>query len=289
MKGEFRDKDSHPSLPTIFSNLRHQPPCPPPLLAVSHHLTTTSDEADFKKEFNTNNDGASIEVVRRPRGRPPGSRNKPKPKPPVVITQEPDSSMSPYVLEVPSGLDIVAAVTRFCNHRDTGLCVLSGCGTVSNVSFRQPTTTITFHGCFELLSISSTVLPSSSPPSAVLTPFANRFAISLAGPQGQTVGGAVTGPLIAAGTVYIVAASFNNPLYHRLPMDEEDDHVRSSGGGSVSAAREQSPGSGGGDGGRHHAAPSTAADSVSMYSCQPPSDVIWAPTPRQALPHSPLY
>ncbi|KAI3672597.1 hypothetical protein L6452_38692 [Arctium lappa] len=273
MKGEIRDKASHPSLPTIFSNLDHQPPCPPPRFPVSHYLTTTSDEADNKKEFNTTNDGASIEVIRRPRGRPPGSRNKPKPqpKPPVIITQQPDSCMSPYVLEVPDGLDIVSAVTRFCNHRDTGLCVLSGCGTVSNVSFRQPTTTtITFHGCFELLSISATVLP--SPPSA---PFANRFAISLAGPQGQTVGGAVTGPLLAAGTVYIVAASFNNPLYQRLPIEEEDDPESVSGGV---------------DGGRHHAAPSTAADSVlSMYSCQPPSDVIWAPTPRQALPHSPLY
>lgn len=197
--------------------------------------------------------------------------------------------MSPYVLEVSGGLDIVAAVTRFCNNRDTGLCVLSGCGSVSNVSFRQPTTTITFNGCFELLSISATILPSSSPPSAVLTPFANRFAISLAGPQGQTVGGAVTGPLIAATTVYIVAASFNNPLYHQLPMEEEDDHVRSSGDGSAFAARDQSPGSGGGDGGRHYAAPSTAADSVSMYSCHAPSDVIWAPTPRQAPAHSPFF
>ncbi|KVH99697.1 AT-hook motif nuclear-localized protein 28-like [Cynara cardunculus var. scolymus] len=280
MEAEFGDKDS---LPAIFSTHHHHHR-PPPLLAVSHHLTTTSDEADNKKEFSTTNDGASIEVVRRPRGRPPGSRNKPKPQPLVAfITQEPDSLMSPYVLEVPGGLDIIAAVTRFCNHRNTGLCVLSGCGTVSSVSFRQPTTTITFHGCFELLSISATVLSSTSPPSAVMTPFANRFAISLAGPQGQTVGGAVTGPLIAVGTVYLVAASFNNPLYHRLPMEEEkDEHIRSSNGGSVSV-------SGGVDGGRRHAAPSTAADSVSMYNCQPPSDVIWAPTPRQALPRSPLY
>ncbi|KAJ9567813.1 hypothetical protein OSB04_003779 [Centaurea solstitialis] len=168
--------------------------------------------------------------------------------------------MSPYVLDVPGGLDIIAAVTRFCNHRDTALCVLSGNGAISDVSFRQPTTTntITFQGRFDLLSISATVLPSSmSSPRPPQTPLADRFAVSLAAPQGQTIGGAVTGPLIAAGTVYIVAASFNNPLYHRLPIEEEveeeeDDRVRSTSG------------SGGGDGGsRRHAA---AAD---MYGCQP--------------------
>ncbi|KAJ9567694.1 hypothetical protein OSB04_003660 [Centaurea solstitialis] len=167
--------------------------------------------------------------------------------------------MSPYVLEVPGGLDIIAAVTRFCNHRDTALCVLSGNGAISDVSFRQPTTTntITFQGRFDLLSISATVLPSSMPsPRPPQTPLADRFAVSLAAPQGQTIGGAVMGPLIAAGTVYIVAASFNNPLYHRLPIEEEveeeDDRVRSTSG------------SGGGDGGiRRHAA---AADS---YGCQP--------------------
>ncbi|KAJ6930373.1 hypothetical protein NC652_014023 [Populus alba x Populus x berolinensis] len=51
-------------------------------------------------EFNSSGgtDGATIEVVRRPRGRPPGSKNKPKP--PVIITREPEPAMSPYILEV---------------------------------------------------------------------------------------------------------------------------------------------------------------------------------------------
>lgn len=145
---------------TMFSDLRHQPP-PPPHFAVTHHLVSTSEEADSKKESNTTNDDASIEVVRRPRGRPPGSKNKPRP--PVFVTREPDTAMSPYVLEVSDGSDIVAAITGLCNHRTTGLCVLSGSGTVSNVSFQQPastTTAITFHGRFDLLSISATILPS---------------------------------------------------------------------------------------------------------------------------------
>lgn len=277
----------------MFSDLRHHPP---PHFAVSHHVASTSEEADSKKESNTTNDDASVDVVRRPRGRPPGSKNKPKP--PVFVTREPDTAMSPYVLEISDGSDIVAAITRLCNNRATGLCVLSGSGAVSNVSFQQPTTTtaINFHGRFDLLSISATILPSSVTSSSLKGSEdflarlpAARFAVSVSAPQGQTIGGTVNGPLIAAGTVYIIAASFNNPLYHLLPM-EEDDHVRSSGGGSASAAaREQSPHSGGGDSGRHHAEPSSAAATDSLFSCHLPADVIWAPIPRQPPRHSPLF
>lgn len=104
-------------------------------------------------------------------------------------------------------------------------------------------------------------------------------------PQGRTFGGTVVGPLIAAGTVYIVAAAFNNPIYHRLPM-EEDNNIRNGGNGFVSAAIDnQASGSRGGENGNHHqAVPLTAAEVLSMYPGE-----IWAPTPRQSHPHSSLY
>lgn len=320
MKGDYRDdKNPHPST-TMFSKFHHhqqphyhqpqpqQTPSPPPPhhLAITSHqfqLSNTSEEADSrssrspsraitptptKRDVSTTtaNDGASIEVAKRPRGRPPGSKNKPKP--PVVITREPDPSMAPYVLELPGGTDIVDSVTRYCRKRNMGLCILTGSGTVANVSLRQPSSTpgatVTFHGRFDILSISATVFPSLSP-SSTLAAFANGFTISLAGPQGQIVGGAVVGPLMSAGPVYIIAASFNNPLYDRLPSEEEN-----SGGGSGSAAApsDQSPpaGSAGGDSGGRHP---TAADSMSMYSSHLASDVIWAPTPRQASLHPPPY
>ncbi|KAI3751786.1 hypothetical protein L2E82_22877 [Cichorium intybus] len=319
MKGEYReDKGPPPSTTTMFSKFHHhnhhqpqQQQTPPPQhFAISSHqfqLSNTSEEADSrsrspnhaithtptKKDGSiTVNDGASIEVARRPRGRPPGSKNKPKP--PIVITRESEPSMSPYVLELPGGIDIVDAVARYCRKRNMGLCVLTGSGTVANVSLRQPSTTpgatVTFHGRFDILSISATVLPSLSQSSSVAS-FANGFTISLAGPQGQIVGGAVSGALMSAGTVYIIAASFNNPLFHRLPS-EEDDNLRNSGGGTGSAAAgDQSPpaGSAGGDSGGHHAPPSTAGDSMSMYSCHLPNDVIWTPTARQASQHPPPY
>jgi hypothetical protein len=108
-------------------------------------------------------DGATIEVVRRPRGRPPGSKNKPKPL--VFITRDPEPAMSPYVLEVLGGNDIAEAISRFCHRKNMGICVLTGSGTVANVTLCQPSPTpgaiVNFHGRFDILSISATFLTST--------------------------------------------------------------------------------------------------------------------------------
>ncbi|PON63479.1 AT-hook motif nuclear-localised protein [Parasponia andersonii] len=226
-------------------------------------------------DANQPGDGATIEVVRRPRGRPPGSKNKPKP--PVIITRDTEPAMSPYILEVPGGNDIVEAIARFCRRKNMGLCVLTGSGTVANVTLRQPSTTpgatVTFHGRFDILSITATFVPQTTPS----CPVPNGFTISLAGPQGQIVGGLVAGALVAAGTVYVVAASFNNPSYHRLPAE---DDARNSG----SAEGLSPPLSGGAESGGHAPAESCG---MSIYSL--PSDVIWAPTARQPPPPPPPY
>ncbi|KAE8684573.1 AT-hook motif nuclear-localized protein 17 [Hibiscus syriacus] len=230
-------------------------------------------------DANSGGDGASIEIVRRPRGRPPGSKNKLKP--PVVITHEPQPAMSPYILEIPGGNDIVEAVSRFSRRKNIGICVLTGSGTVSNVSLRQPSSatpggTITFHGTFEILSLSATF-----PTQTTSCHVPSTIPISLAGPQGQIVGGFVAGPLVAASNVFLVAATFNNPSYHRLPGEEEEGRNTVSSGG----AGGQSPPLSGGGGDNSHGG---GADScgVSMYNNHlGGSDVIWAPTARAPPPY----
>ncbi|CAN4092342.1 unnamed protein product [Withania somnifera] len=227
------------------------------------------------------NDGATIEVVRRPRGRPPGSKNKPKP--PVIITRDAEPSMSPYILEIPSGVDIISSITKFCRKRNMGLCVLNGSGTVTNVTLHQPSTTpvstVTFHGRFDILSLSATIVqPHVNIPSN--NGITNGFTISLAGPQGQVVGGGVSGPLVTAGTVYLIAATFNGPSYHRLPGKEE--MAGNSGGGNEGAGSPpHTEVSGGGDSGHQPSTTAPESCGMSIYSCHLPSDVIWAPTARQ--------
>ena len=50
-------------------------------------------------------------TARKPRGRPLGSKNKPKP--PVVVTRESEAAMRPVVLELAAGCDVVSAVAAF--------------------------------------------------------------------------------------------------------------------------------------------------------------------------------
>ncbi|XP_059655092.1 AT-hook motif nuclear-localized protein 23-like [Cornus florida] len=156
-------------------------------------------------------------VARRPRGRPPGSKNKPKP--PVIITRESANTLRAHILEVGNGCDIFDCVATYARRRQRGICVLSGSGTVTNVSLRQPAAAgsiVTLHGRFEILSLTGSFLPPPAPPGAT------SLTIFLAGGQGQVVGGSVVGELIAAGPVIVIAASFTNVAYERLPLEEEE-------------------------------------------------------------------
>ncbi|XP_061372094.1 AT-hook motif nuclear-localized protein 17 [Gastrolobium bilobum] len=290
MKGEYVEQHvPNNETPTMFSKLpqqqQQQQSQQPQHHSFSHNPFQLSGEDDNRnsggatpitvQKPNSSGDGATIEVVRRPRGRPPGSKNKPKP--PVIITRDPEPTMSPYILEVSGGNDVVEAIARFSRRKNMGLCILTGSGTVVNVTLRQPSTTpgatVTFHGRFDILSVSATFLPQQSGASPMGP---NGFSISLAGPQGQIIGGIVAGELMAAGTVFVIAASFNDPSYHRLPPEEEARN-------SVSGGDGHSPPVSGGGGGESGHGPAESCG-MSMYSCHLPLDVIWAPTARPPPP-----
>ncbi|CAA2963573.1 AT-hook motif nuclear-localized protein 15-like [Olea europaea var. sylvestris] len=153
---------------------------------------------------------------RRSRGRPPGSKNKPKP--PIVITKDSPNALRSNVLEISSGGDIAETISTFAQSRRCGVSVLSGSGVVTNVTLRQPAApggVIALSGRFEVLSLSGAFLPAPSPPGA------NGLAVYLAGHQGQVVGGTVVGSLTASGPVMVIAATFTNATYERLPLEEE--------------------------------------------------------------------
>ncbi|KAJ4963417.1 hypothetical protein NE237_023356 [Protea cynaroides] len=257
MKNEYEEGKGGGGKTSMFPKLHHH--------VVTQESQNPSQQTSEDDQSRTTGgagatDGATVEVMKRPRGRPPGSKNKPKP--PIIITRDTTDSttMRPHVLEVAGGVDVVDALARFVHRRNIGICVLTGSGTVANVTLRQPSATpgatVTFHGRFDILSISATLLPPSSIPSS-----ANAFSISLAGPSGQIVGGSVAGSLLAVGTVYIVAATFSNPSYQRLPVEDELQSHSPSVSGSGAAPAESC--------------------GVSIYSGHLPTDVIWAPTARQ--------
>jgi len=236
--------------------------------------------------------GTSGSSGRRPRGRPPGSKNKPKP--PIVITKESPNAMRSHVLEISSGADIAESLATFAQRRHRGVSVLSGSGIVTNVTLRQPAapgSVVTLHGRFEILSLSGAFLPAPSPPGAT------GLTVYLAGGQGQVVGGGVVGPLVASGPVLVIAATFTNATYERLPLEEEPEGEGGGGGNGGGEGGEKAFGgaaSGGSgsqsqpQGGSLGAEVSTSSITMPIYS-MPPSmiangqmahDMFWGPPPR---------
>ncbi|KAE8807344.1 AT-hook motif nuclear-localized protein 20-like [Hordeum vulgare] len=168
-------------------------------------------------------EGAVVMVVpanRRPRGRPAGSKNKPKP--PIFVTRDSPNALRSHVMEVAAGADVADSIAHFSRRRQRGVCVLSGAGTVADVALRQPAApgaVVALRGRFEILSLAGTFLPGPSPPGST------GLTVYLAGGQGQVVGGSVVGALTAAGPVMVIASTFANATYERLPLDDaEEDH-----------------------------------------------------------------
>ncbi|KAI3822157.1 hypothetical protein L1987_09739 [Smallanthus sonchifolius] len=170
-------------------------------------------------------EGKDGEMGRRPRGRPSGSKNKPKP--PIIITRDSANALRTHVMEVSDGCDVMDSISTFARRRQRGVCIISGTGTVTNVTLRQPASpgaVMSLHGRFEILSLSGSFLPPPAPPAAT------GLTIYLAGGQGQVVGGSVVGALVAAGPVVIMAASFSNAAYERLPLEDEESTLPIQGG-----------------------------------------------------------
>ncbi|KAF2316328.1 hypothetical protein GH714_041669 [Hevea brasiliensis] len=170
------------------------------------------------------NSGPEDIVARRPRGRPPGSKNKPKP--PVIITRESANTLRAHLLEVGSGCDVFECIANYASRRQRGICVLSGAGTVTNVTIRQPAAAgaiVTLHGRFEILSLSGSFLPPPAPPGAT------SLTIFLAVGKGRWWRKRC-GELTAAGPVIVIAASFTNVAYERLPLEEDEQLQMQSGG-----------------------------------------------------------
>ncbi|CAL9191291.1 unnamed protein product [Musa hybrid cultivar] len=214
----FQPQQQQPKMDEEQSSLRHGNKRDNDDSSSSNNNSNSADGKQLAPLATPGNGGAEgREIIRKPRGRPPGSKNKPKP--PIIITRESANALLSHVMEIADGYDICESVATFACRRQRGVCVLSGSGTVTNVTLHQPASpgaVVTLHGRFEILSLSGSFLPPPAPPAAT------GLAIYLAGGQGQVVGGSVVGPLIASGPVIIIAASFGTAAYEQLPLAAEE-------------------------------------------------------------------
>ncbi|KAL2942648.1 AT-hook motif nuclear-localized protein 20 [Bienertia sinuspersici] len=110
----------------------------------------------------------------RPRGRPPGSKNKPKP--PIFVTRDSPNALRSHVMEVAGGADVADSIAAFARRRQRGVCVISAAGAVNGVTIRQPSTgpgganVVALHGRFEILSLTGAFLPGPAHPDPPASP-----------------------------------------------------------------------------------------------------------------------
>ncbi|KAA3463170.1 AT-hook motif nuclear-localized protein 5-like [Gossypium australe] len=103
--------------------------------------------------------------------------------------------------------DIVAKMLSFSQQRPRAVCILSGSGTVSYVTLRQPassTPTVTYEGQFEILCLSGSYLLAEDGGPRSRT---GGISASLSTPDGHVIGGGVA-TLIASSLVQLVVCSF---------------------------------------------------------------------------------
>ncbi|CAB4261735.1 unnamed protein product [Prunus armeniaca] len=222
-------------------------------ISINENNSGRSSGGDEDRDQDEPKEGAVEIGSRRPRGRPPGSKNKPKP--PIFVTRDSPNSLRSHVMEVAGGADVAESVAQFARRRQRGVCVLSGSGSVANVTLRQPAApgaVVALQGRFEILSLSGAFLPGPAPPGST------GLTVYLAAGNGQVVGGSVVGSLVAAGPVMVVAATFANATYERLPLEEDEEGGGSGGGGHNNGGSGNSPTGGGssgaqlGSGGHQH-------------------------------------
>ncbi|XVF13137.1 hypothetical protein REPUB_Repub08aG0182200 [Reevesia pubescens] len=142
---------------------------------------------------------------KRNRGRPRGSGRKQQL---ATLGEWMNSSagfaFAPHVVTIGIGEDIVAKMLSFSQQRRRAVCILSGSGTVSSVTLRQPassTPTVTYEGHFEILCLSGSYLLAEDGGRT------GGISASLSTPDGHVIGGGVA-TLIASSLVQLVLCSF---------------------------------------------------------------------------------
>ncbi|KAK7358625.1 hypothetical protein VNO77_00562 [Canavalia gladiata] len=152
--------------------------------------------------------GSTSPSQKKGRGRPPGSGRKQQL---AALGEWMNSSaglaFSPHVVTIGVGEDIVAKLLSLSQQRPRALCILSGTGTVSSVTLRQPASVnagVTYEGRFQILCLSGSYLVAEDGGPSNRT---GGISVSLSSPDGHVIGGGVA-VLIAGSPVQVVLCSF---------------------------------------------------------------------------------
>lgn len=165
-----------------------------------------------------------------PRGRPSGSKNKPKTTS-LLVAQPVEPSMKLVIINVDRGKDIMQSILNVAHQGCVSLTVLSASGTVTSVTLcNSPNDgggALMLHGPFTLLSINGSYFYNNNQynlhSGATRSPPVS-FGIHLSTSKGKILGGAIGGNVIAGDDVSITLSTFSHPeIYNCVPKGEEED------------------------------------------------------------------
>ncbi|MED6177099.1 hypothetical protein PIB30_094625, partial [Stylosanthes scabra] len=168
---------------------------------------TTSDVERYilVPRVSANNDDNPLLGLKKPRGRPRGSKNKPKP--PIFIREANEHGMRPIFIQMAPGVDVIQALINFAVSRHIGISILSACGSISEATIHNTLSLSTnpigllMRGPFNMMSLSGTYYDGH------VQPASSSFSILLGGTYGQVFGGIITGKVVGAGIVKVMVAS----------------------------------------------------------------------------------
>jgi hypothetical protein len=147
----------------------------------------------------------------RARGRPKGSKNKFKAH--VCETFETLDTLKSCVFEIPSGFDVRMTLETFALRHQMGVLILSGSGTVANVTLLQPATPgrmVRYPEPLGILSMSRLFHHALG---------GTRITVILADRHGVMVAGRVVGSLVASDRIIVVTGIEADIPYERLNVN----------------------------------------------------------------------
>ncbi|KAK9735251.1 hypothetical protein RND81_04G193800 [Saponaria officinalis] len=112
---------------------------------------------------------------------------------------------TPHVINVAAGEDVNQKIILFMQQAKRELCILSASGSIASAALRQPATSggsIAYQGRFDIVSLTGSYVRSDQGGKA------GGLSACLSSENGQIVGGGVCGPLVAAGPVEVIIATF---------------------------------------------------------------------------------
>ncbi|QCD79344.1 AT-hook motif nuclear-localized protein 19-like [Vigna unguiculata] len=192
--------------------------------------TNSSFQQGQPQEATAANEPRTTKSGRRPRGRPVGSRNKPKPSS-LRVPETTDSTMNVFTFNVAPNGDIMESILEIVHRDQVSVTVMNVSGMINNVTMEasnEGSPPIMLYGPFNFLSLTGSYLydnhyilhPGATPPPPP------SFGIHLSTAQGQVFSGIIGGRVIAGENVMITVSTFRNPdILKYTPEDRQEDEL----------------------------------------------------------------